>query len=160
MQEPFQPPAAAAWEVTFAPLSAPEDKAKRGGTLCGDGVHRAQAVRVQVRTPGLQQDQPCQLTLCVEQGCPVGTLAVLGPLLAVFALRFADAYSPCSAAGCTTSVPAPCSRGGVWHCEDRSGTMHGLQGCAPHPCSCLGMPGICSFSQRICLWVMEEGWWL
>lgn len=35
-----------------------------------------------------------------------------------------------------------------------------LQGCAPHACNCLGMPGLCSFSQRICLWVMEQGWWL
>lgn len=29
----------ATWELTFAPLSAAEDKAKWGGTLCGDGIH-------------------------------------------------------------------------------------------------------------------------
>lgn len=58
LPEPFQPPPAAGWEVTFAPLSAPEDKAKWGGTLRGDGVHRAQAVRVQVGTPRLIL-QPC-----------------------------------------------------------------------------------------------------
>lgn len=61
-------------------------------------------MRVQVGTPGFQQEQPCQLTLSVEQGCPVGTLAVLGPPLAVFALGFAGAWGPCSPTGCTTSL--------------------------------------------------------
>lgn len=61
-------------------------------------------MRVQVGTPGFQQEQACQLTLCVEQGCPVGTLAVLAPPLAVFALGFAAACGPCSAAGCPTSL--------------------------------------------------------
>lgn len=61
-------------------------------------------MRVQVGTPVFQHEQACQLTLCVEQGHPLGTLAGLAPLLLSLHWGFAGACDPCPAAGCSTSL--------------------------------------------------------